>query len=76
LLSKLYLALIAFSVIVAGSIMAFHQPATSEPQTEQLLSESVALTDQLQTQQRLSVMLSESVALDDKVTGTTGQTGK
>jgi len=66
-MSKLYFALVAFSVIAAGSFMILNQPATSEPQTEQLLSESVALSDQIVTQQKLSIMLSESVAIDDKV---------
>jgi len=66
-MSKIWLVLIAFSIVASASMVLFYQPATSETQREMLLSESIALSDQLQTQQKLSVVLGEIVGLHDKV---------
>jgi len=66
-MSKIWLVLIAFSIVASASMVLFYQPATSEIQKEMLLSESIALSDQLQTQQKLSVVLGEIVGLHDQV---------
>ena len=66
-MSKIWLVLIAFSIVASASMVLFYQPATSEIQKELLLSESIALSDQLQTQQKLSVVLGEIVGLHDQV---------
>lgn len=69
---KVVIVLIAISLVASVLVIFLNQPATSEPQTELLISESVKLSDQLSTQQKLSVFLSESVSLDDKVTASLG----
>jgi len=66
-MSKTWLVLIALSIVASASMVLFYQPATSEIQKEMLLSESIALSDQLQTQQKLSVVLGEIVGLHDQV---------
>ena len=67
-MSRIWLGLIAISIVASASVMLFYQPASSQQQTELLLSESMALSDQLQTQQKLSIMLSESVSIADQIT--------
>ena len=69
-MSKTWLVLIAFSIVASASMVLFYQPAISESQTQVLLDESIALSDQLSTKQRLSVMLDESILLDDQIKAT------
>jgi len=69
-MSKLYLILVAFSVIMAGSIMIFYQPATSETTTQY---DVVTHVDRLGMEipgptGTEIIILSESVALTDEVT--------
>jgi len=66
-MNKHWLILIAISVIASGMIMFIEQPVVSESVKENLLTESIALQDQLSRQQRLSILLSDSIALDDHI---------
>jgi len=66
-MNRSWFILIGLGIVTTSLVILFAQPATSEEQKTQLLSESVALTDQLSTQQRLSQMLSESISIDDQI---------